>query len=212
MAWDQWQDKNHLVQHCLQAARTHSHLHPYLQGQAHTPHIHNINTTISSGIPITDVLHGQVANTPYCLPMPWLHDEERLGVSQWVMSMGRQSHVSEKPEFQRPTPPTLVKCTKCGLPDANHHTNDCPLWHICHYCSLVGHQGFRCWFPHIRCQNNTCCVVPRSHKNFAMDAGCPWHQTPTYTHKCKYKEEWTSGEWDASFNNDGIDLEVENQG
>ena len=89
MAWDQWWDKNHSVQHHLQAAQTCSHLHPYLQGQAHTTHIHNnINTAISLGIPIADVVHGQVADPPYCLPMPWLHDEERPGVSCWVMSMG----------------------------------------------------------------------------------------------------------------------------
>jgi len=114
VAWDQWRDKNHSVQHCLQAARTCSHLHPYLQGQAHAPSIcNNINTAISSGIPIADVLHGQVADPPYCLPMPWLHDEERPGVSHWVMSMGRQSHVSEKPELQCPTPPAHIKCTKC---------------------------------------------------------------------------------------------------
>ncbi len=58
MAWDQWRDKNHSVQHCLQAAQTHSHLHPYLQGQVHAPHIHNnVDTAISSGIPIADILH-----------------------------------------------------------------------------------------------------------------------------------------------------------
>jgi len=89
MAWDQWQDKNHSIQHRLQAARACSRLHPYLQGQAHAPHIHNnVDTAISSGIPIADVLHGRVADPPYCLPMPWLHDEERPGVSRWVMSLG----------------------------------------------------------------------------------------------------------------------------
>jgi len=89
MAWDQWWDKNHSVQHCLQAAQAHSRLHPYLQGQAYAPRIcNNFDTAISSGIPIADVLHGQVADPPYCLPMPWLHNEERPGVSHWVMSMG----------------------------------------------------------------------------------------------------------------------------
>ncbi len=213
MAWDQWRDKNHSVQHHLQAVRTRSRLHPYLWGQAYTPHIrNNIDTAVSSGIPIADVLHGQVADPPYCLPMPWLHDEERPGVSCWVMSMGRQSHVSERPEVQRLSPPTRIKCTKCQLPDANHITKHCPLWRVCHYCGLVGHQGFNCWFPHTGCQNTVGCVVPRTHKNYAVDADCPWHQTPNHTHQCKYKEEWTSGEWDANFDDDGIDLEVEDRG
>src|SRR6266581_9800604 len=110
-AWDQWRDKNHSVQHRLQAAQTRSRLHPYLQGQAHAPRIHNnVDTAISSGIPIADVLHGRVADPPYCLPMPWLHDKERPGVSRWVMSMGRQSHISERPKLQCPTPPTRIKC------------------------------------------------------------------------------------------------------
>ncbi len=53
------------------------------------------------------------------------------------------------------------------------------------------------------------CVVPRTHKNYTVEADCPWHQTPNHNYQCKYKEEWTTGEWDASFDDDGIDLEVE---
>jgi len=56
------------------------------------------------------------------------------------------------------------------------------------------------------------CVVPRTHKNYTVDADCPWHQTPNRAHQRKYKEEWTSGEWDANFDDDNIDLEVEDRG
>ncbi len=67
-------------------------------------------------------------------------------------------------------------------------------------------------FPHTGCQNTVGCVVPRTHKNYAVDVDCPWHQAPKYTHQRKYKEEWTSGEWDANFDDDNIDLEVEDRG
>ncbi|KAH9020585.1 hypothetical protein EDB85DRAFT_2152999 [Lactarius pseudohatsudake] len=125
-AWDQWRDTSGGVTKRLTMAKARSRLHPYLMGQAHVATVRNNNDlAISSGIPISDVIHHRVPTPPYALPYPQLHDEERPSVTRWIRTMGQQSHVSEQPMPTPQHPASRIKCTKCTAryKDTSHTTS-----------------------------------------------------------------------------------------
>ena len=201
-----WRSSHSEVRRRLYAAKARSHLHPYLQGQAHvsSPR-NNVDVAISAGIPISDVIHGKVDNAPYRLEMPWLHGEEKPGVSRWIQSGGQESHVSQKPTVKKPfrpiKKPAPLKCLTCKLPNVNHTTANCPMLKTCEYCKQDGHYSSDCAYPHSRCYTHTHCVVPYHHPHYDNTAGCSWHY-PASGSNLKYNPKpvvWDEGETAAQW-------------
>ncbi|KAH9031577.1 hypothetical protein EDB84DRAFT_1438872 [Lactarius hengduanensis] len=204
-AWDQWRDTSGGVTKRLTMAKARSRLHPYLMGQAHVTTVRNNNDiAISSGIPISDVIHHRVPTPPYALPYPQLHDGERPSVTRWIRTMGQQSHVSEQPTPTPQRPASRIKCTKCKIPNVNHIIRDCPLWDACRYCEVQGHKSYNCAYPHTLCARHPKCYVPHSHTNHGGTGSCPWHKE---VWAASSSREWTTGEWDANYDEDHYDFE-----
>ena len=66
---------------------------------------------------------------------------------------------------------TTWYCGKCQTDGADHSYRECPFWKECGFCDKVGHWGFDCWTPHVKCSKHRCGVhVGHSH----MGKCCPW--------------------------------------
>jgi hypothetical protein len=66
---------------------------------------------------------------------------------------------------------TRFYCSKCQTDGAEHSYENCPTWRHCGFCDKVGHWGFHCETPHIKCTQN-CCGVHVGHRH--IGDVCPW--------------------------------------
>jgi hypothetical protein len=53
---------------------------------------------------------------------------------------------------------TRYYCSKCRTNDAEHSYENCPTWRHCGFCDKIGHWGFHCETPHIKCTQNRCSI------------------------------------------------------
>ena len=53
---------------------------------------------------------------------------------------------------------THYYCSKCHVDNANHSYEQCPTWKFCGFCDKVGHWGFYCSTPHVKCMRLRCGV------------------------------------------------------
>ena len=66
---------------------------------------------------------------------------------------------------------TQYYCSKCHVNNANHSYNQCPTWKFCGLCDKVGHWGFHCSTPHVKCTRLRC-RVHVGHRHIGKM--CPW--------------------------------------
>jgi hypothetical protein len=208
-AWNDWRRRAGVVRGRLVQSQARTRLHPYLMGEAHIPNPrYTDDAAASSGAPIREYLESlHPGGERYSrFPMPWLHDEERPGVSRWILSQGRESHVSEKKPLPNPAPvrPSSLTCTKCRVPNATHTRRNCPLWKQCFYCANVGHAAHLCAYPHSQCYTKDNCRVPPKHKNFK--GGCDWHYKAWHSY---YGNATNDGDYDYY---EDVDWEAEDRG
>jgi hypothetical protein len=77
---------------------------------------------------------------------------------------------------------TRFYCSKCRVDNAEHGYEDCPTWKICGFCDKIGHWGFHCPHPHVKCTRLRC-GVHVGHRN--IGDMCPWSRE-TKVHNFRY--------------------------
>ena len=66
---------------------------------------------------------------------------------------------------------THYYCSKCHVDNADHSYEQCPTWKFCGFCDKVGHWGFHCSTPHVKCMRLRCGVYV-GHRHIGKM--CPW--------------------------------------